>query len=290
MVLPSALLSVLLTALFPSVAAMASPEPLPMPINADYSRQLLPPVRATGDNLSKRTHKAPVKSASSTHKPIASSSSVAHRPGLPSSAVSGSASQFTAVPKSQKQRLPTRIVSTRHIHRSAAVGLSALYSQFGTQHDNIVSNSQTLNNMAAKSASVSNNDVAFQQQSAYQISSLHAAMLSVHGLFTDLAAQKGLANYDKSNQLETLLKEIVNANKDAMSSVYILVYNIPGLGPILGPIVYDIKCIVDDILDTTENATDAILNGLSPALQALSLAMGQSTCAFGIKIVGLCAL
>lgn len=55
------------------------------------------------------------------------------------------------------------------------------------------------------------------------------------GLLGDLGRDKGLANYDRSNDLETLLKHIVNLNKDTLSSVTDIVYEIPILGPILGP-------------------------------------------------------
>lgn len=48
-------------------------------------------------------------------------------------------------------------------------------------------------------------------------------------------SDKGLANYDKSNALETLLKNVVNANKDTLSSVTDLSYNLPVVGPTVGP-------------------------------------------------------
>lgn len=50
-----------------------------------------------------------------------------------------------------------------------------------------------------------------------------------------LAAEKGLANYDKSNKYETLLKDIVNASKYTLSDVDDIIDADPLLGPILGP-------------------------------------------------------
>jgi hypothetical protein len=34
-------------------------------------------------------------------------------------------------------------------------------------------------------------------------------------------------------------------------------------------VVYDIKCLIDNILDVTEDSTDAIINALGPPLKAL---------------------
>ena len=36
-------------------------------------------------------------------------------------------------------------------------------------------------------------------------------------------------------------------------------------------VVYDIKCVIDDILDTVENIGDAALNDLKPIFEALRL-------------------
>lgn len=60
-------------------------------------------------------------------------------------------------------------------------------------------------------------------------------MLGLDTLLKQLGAQEGLANYDRTNRLETLLKNLVNVNKDVLSSVTTISYNIPVLGPTLGP-------------------------------------------------------
>lgn len=89
--------------------------------------------------------------------------------------------------------------------------------------------------MASKSASHDENDSAFQQDAAKAFSNYLANAQDFSGIFGQLAADKGLANYDKNDQLKTMLKDIINANKDALSAVTTMVYNIPTLGPILGP-------------------------------------------------------
>lgn len=52
------------------------------------------------------------------------------------------------------------------------------------------------------------------------------------------ASDKGLANYDRSNGFETLLKDIINLHKNVLTAVSVAVYNIPFLGPLLGPSEY----------------------------------------------------
>ena len=68
----------------------------------------------------------------------------------------------------------------------------------------------------------------------------HTNLLGFQTVLAQLGADKGLANYDRTDALETLLKRIVNANKDALSATDVLICNIPLLGPILGPS----KCIL----------------------------------------------
>jgi hypothetical protein len=70
---------------------------------------------------------------------------------------------------------------------------------------------------------------------AAAFSNFHTNMLNYQTVLGELAADKGLEFYDQENDLETLLKNIVNLNKDTLSYVNVLTYNIPALGPILGP-------------------------------------------------------
>jgi len=46
---------------------------------------------------------------------------------------------------------------------------------------------------------------------------------------------KGLANYDSTNDLETLLKNVVNLNKDVLTGLDHALGGLPLLGPLLGP-------------------------------------------------------
>jgi len=135
-------------------------------------------------------------------------------------------------------------------------------------YNKTISSSKQLSANAAVASSKSD-DKAFQQQNSDAMNDFQSNLLEFQGLLSQLAADKGLANYDSGDELETMLKNVVNATKNTLSATDILVYRIPVLGPILGPIVYQIKCIVDDVLDATENLTDAILNDLAPLVRGL---------------------
>jgi len=80
---------------------------------------------------------------------------------------------------------------------------------------------------------------------------------------------KGLGNYNKNSELETLLKNLINLIKEVLAYVNNLIECISLLKVLLEPAVYDIKCIIEYLLDFCENVTDALLNDLVPSLQAL---------------------
>jgi len=81
-----------------------------------------------------------------------------------------------------------------------------------------------------------------------------------------------------------LLKEVVNVNKDTLSYITTIVYNLPILGPTLGPIVYELKCILDEVLDACENLTDAIINVLKPLLEPLIGKFLSTACNNGVGL------
>lgn len=56
------------------------------------------------------------------------------------------------------------------------------------------------------------------------------------------------------------------------------------------PVVYDIKCILDETLDALENLTDAIINAIEPILQGIISDASRTACNSGIAVVGLCIL
>lgn len=75
----------------------------------------------------------------------------------------------------------------------------------------------------------------FIQDCTQQITSLHNALQGTNSLLSGLARDKGLANYDKSDQFQTALKDLINSVKTFLSALDRLVYQFPFVGPILGP-------------------------------------------------------
>lgn len=90
-------------------------------------------------------------------------------------------------------------------------------------------------NLAARSASVNGHDDGFQRQCTSELTGYYTNLGKFGIVLGQLGADKGLADYDKSDQIETLLKDTINDNKDLMSDTATLVNNTPYLGPILGP-------------------------------------------------------
>lgn len=96
-------------------------------------------------------------------------------------------------------------------------------------------------NLAAGSANTDNDDSDFQQEFVSGLSDFNVNVQGFHEALAKASSDKGLAFYDGQNDLEKLLKEIVNAHKDVLSAIDIAVENIPGLGPILGPSKSDVR-------------------------------------------------
>jgi hypothetical protein len=63
----------------------------------------------------------------------------------------------------------------------------------------------------------------------------HSNLLCIRTNLDYLGHDKGLQFYDPNDDLETLIKNIVNAHKDALSSINTLVAGFPVIGPVIGP-------------------------------------------------------
>ena len=155
----------------------------------------------------------------------------------------------------------------------------------------------------------SRDDPRFREDTVRELQGFRDNMDRAQGVLGDLGRDKGLANYDRNNDLETLLKDIVNLNKDTLSSVTDIVYEIPVLGPILGPskclqipagvlanplpgalVVGELKCIIDEVLNAVENTVDGLLNSLGITAQWRNL-RGEyvgALCRGRLELLGLC--
>lgn len=75
----------------------------------------------------------------------------------------------------------------------------------------------------------------FKTQSTNEVTAFHSNLLGFKSVLQELGADKGLANYDRTNDLETLLKDLVNATKYLLNDIYELVNGDSTLGPTFGP-------------------------------------------------------
>lgn len=53
-------------------------------------------------------------------------------------------------------------------------------------------------------------------------------------------------------------------------------------------VVYQIKCILDEVLDAVENLTDAVINAIQPILQSVIVDASKTACNSGIQVAGFC--
>ncbi|KAI0651849.1 hypothetical protein C8Q79DRAFT_1005104 [Trametes meyenii] len=140
----------------------------------------------------------------------------------------------------------------------------------------------------ASQASTEGANSDYHQRVVTAVTAYHDTLSNYQTILVQLGSDKGLANYDRDDALETLLKDMVNLTKYTLKDIDTIIYQIPVLGPILGPIVYEIKCILDEVLDALENLTDAILNAIKPLILALIGQATASACNMGIDLGVLC--
>lgn len=56
-----------------------------------------------------------------------------------------------------------------------------------------------------------------------------------------------------------------------------------------GPeVVYDIKCLLDELLDTVENISDVLINSIRPLLALCSQDTLKVACKSGLSLLGIC--
>ncbi|KAF7347823.1 hypothetical protein MVEN_01539800 [Mycena venus] len=158
--------------------------------------------------------------------------------------------------------------------RASSANHTQLIKKLQASHDKMKGNAATMKSLVARTRtrSFDADNSAFKQECASTLKAYKTNFEDFQSIFILIAGtDKGLACYDPTNDLQTILKGVVNFHKTILSCTVTIIYAIPGLGPILGPIVYDIKCLVDALLDATEVLTDCLLNATGALLRALGL-------------------
>ena len=75
----------------------------------------------------------------------------------------------------------------------------------------------------------------FNTQSASELQAFRLDLLGFQTILEQLGSDNGLANYDNTNALEKVLKEMVNSVKYMLTDIDQMVVALPVLGPTLGP-------------------------------------------------------
>jgi hypothetical protein len=52
--------------------------------------------------------------------------------------------------------------------------------------------------------------------------------------------------------------------------------------------MYDLKCLLDEVLDAVENISDALINVLRPILAGCSIDTLKVACNSGLSLLGIC--
>lgn len=84
------------------------------------------------------------------------------------------------------------------------------------------------------------NDPEFRKNCEEQLNAFHTNVLAQQTALAALGAEKksggkGLDNFDRTNDIEKLIKDTIDLHKKSLDAIYVLVSNLPILGPILGP-------------------------------------------------------
>lgn len=111
---------------------------------------------------------------------------------------------------------------------SSATTFRAIIS-FLSFRGSYISLSETL----ASQSSGQGNSAAYNQKVASGLTEVYTNFQQFSTAYGGL--DKGIANYDKYDELETILKNTVNCMKSTMSTTYNLVVAIPAIGSMLGP-------------------------------------------------------
>ncbi|KAJ7038186.1 hypothetical protein C8F04DRAFT_371690 [Mycena alexandri] len=113
--------------------------------------------------------------------------------------------------------------------------------------------------------------LAFQQLCTTEVTRYNDNFADFRGILVLLPNDAGLLCYDRTDDVETYLKDIINAHKEIVAATVEIVDCIPILGPILAPLMEQVKCLVDEILDIVENYLDCLFAMVGPLLQSLGL-------------------
>ncbi|KAF8507160.1 hypothetical protein F5888DRAFT_1602271 [Russula emetica] len=202
---------------------------------------------------------------------------------------------------------PSRANVSHHPHSHSSTGPHVPATAYGrsgdvnidvvTQNINILNNyySTACNNAhtlkaysSQPSASSQKSKSNFEQKCASALTDFHTNSRGFAKTLHNLGADKGREHYDEYDPIERLIKDDIDLHKDVLGYVNELCRRYPSVCLYLGPIIYDIKCILDEMLDIVENLTDKIIGDCKPFLEGLVGEYNVAVCKSGFDVVGEC--
>ncbi|BGP12435.1 hypothetical protein JCM10213_006999 [Rhodosporidiobolus nylandii] len=253
------LLSVLALATF-SVASPAMPPVHPRPVN-------LTPLRRSGPLAKQRLQKRASSLATAPH---------AKRTGLPMI-------EDLEEADVEKRNLLGSVPGSSALN---LVSLNAILGSLNLGASQMTTHEKNIKAMAAKARKYKKTRMssAFQNSVYQELKAYRGSAQSLPGLkeldaaLKPLAGDQGLDNFNRADPLQVAIRTINESAQNTLEAVNLIVFNIPVLGPVLGPILYDIKCILDDLLNIVQLQTDGLLNELQPLLSGLTQNYSNSVC------------
>ncbi|KAG6902865.1 hypothetical protein C0995_010034 [Termitomyces sp. Mi166 len=125
--------------------------------------------------------------------------------------------------------------------------------------------------LAAQSASSRANNVAFQRKYITQLNTFHSNILKQQAALSAMVDEKhstigGRSDHNADHALEKLLRKVIMVDKQVLEDFGKLAEAVPVLGPYLAPVAYDVKCLVDAVLNYSRDFLVGILKDLPPGI------------------------
>ncbi|GAA6002794.1 hypothetical protein JCM10207_007685 [Rhodosporidiobolus poonsookiae] len=166
------------------------------------------------------------------------------------------------------------------------VSLEAILGSLTTTSSSMNKHEQKIKSLAAQARKYKKTRKSSEfQNSVYQeLKAYRGCAQSLPGLreidaaLKPLAGDQGLDNFNRADPLQVAIRTVNESAQNTLEAVNLIVFNIPTLGAPLGILLYDIKCILDDLLNISQLHADGLLNELAPALRGLTMNYSNSIC------------
>ncbi|KZW02162.1 hypothetical protein EXIGLDRAFT_829389 [Exidia glandulosa HHB12029] len=177
-------------------------------------------------------------------------------------------------------------VSSRSILTGASL-LNSKLDQLCSYRDGMDASSSAIHGLAAVSTTQAALEPLFASQCTNELLSLQSSLEAYQDLLGNLCLETMLASLGgRLGDIEATLGNVASSANGVMLDIGVIVENVPSLKAQVGPIVYGIKCALDDLLDniTTDMAGGLLaelhinLGLFQPQLNAVVRAATRTAC------------